>query len=227
MDIIIGRDHPTQRLCLKVEGKQTFAGNPGSVPITVSREHCKLTISDDTIRITNLKPENYTYVNGQSVNGKNITRGDKVQLGPDRYTLDWSVLDSVIPKVVDVRQLEDVWNDYNTETRRVKNKIQRFQTIQKIVPAITMSAVLLSVISGGKGNLFYFLYAFVIILTLYFFAKSWRDIYINERILDEIKERFTQNYCCPVCGYFFGYQEFKILMRNMDNCPKCRTKLRK
>ena len=46
MKIVIGRESPNSRLRISVDNKDFFLGENGSVPKSVSRQHCKLTIKE-------------------------------------------------------------------------------------------------------------------------------------------------------------------------------------
>jgi len=226
--IFIGRDAASSALNINVNNNAQVVGAPGSVPKSVSRQHCQLTINDDgSIHLKNINPQNTTFVNGVAVMSKTVTRGDKVELGGDRYLLNWNLIDKAMPKEADIRPLKAVWETYINETKAVTQSRQRFQTLRGIVPVLTMSAVLIGYLSGGRGIVFLAIYAIVIALTIFFVIKSWKDIPKDEEQMKEIKDRLTQNYCCPECGYFFGFQEYSILSRNIDYCPRCKTKLKK
>ena len=228
MEIIIGRDGATSRLCITVDGTPSLIGNAGSVPNTVSRKHCALTINDDgTMHIKNINPQNMTFVNGLAVMSKTVTRSDKVELGTDNFQLNWDLIDKAMPKEADVRPLQAVWDTYNNDNKTLTQSTQRFQVFRSIIPVFTMSAVLIGYISGGRGMVFFLLYGIIIALTIFLSWKAWKDIAKNDEQREEIKNSFTHNYCCPQCGYFFGFTDYRILTKNMDNCPKCKTKLKK
>ena len=228
MDITIGREASSSKLSITLEKKAHIMGEPMSVPKSVSREHCTITIADNgTMRVKNINPKNVTYVNGIPVMSMTITRKDRIELGNDRYALDWAMIDKALPKVADIRPLRDVWQKYNDETKELTKSTQRFQVIRSIIPVFTMSAVLIGYLSGGRGGAFYVIYAFVIALTLFFSMKAWRDIEKNDKRREMIKKRLQQDYCCPCCGYFFGFSDYDIVSKNYDNCPKCKTQLKK
>ena len=228
MEITIGRDAATSRLNITVEKKTHLADEPMSVPKSVSRQHCSINISDDgTMRLNNINPQNVTYVNGVAVMSKTISRTDIIELGSERYKLRWDMIDSALPKEADVRPLKNVWETYNNKTKALAKSTQRFQVIRSIVPVFTMSAVLIGYLSGGQGEIFYIIYAFVIGLTIFFSLKAWRDIDTNDKKREQIKEQFQDDYCCPCCGYFFGFNDYRVLKRNFSNCPGCRTQLKK
>ena len=228
MEIIIGRDAKTSGLNVVVDNNSHLVSSPNTVPKSVSRQHCELLILDDgTMRIKNLNPQNVTYVNGVAVMSKAVTRKDRVELGADRHPLTWDLIDKAMPKEADIRPLKKVWDTYNTEIKTLAQSTQRFQVVRGVVPVFTMSAVLIGYLSGGRGFAFYIIYGLVIALTIFFSLKAWKDIAKNDERREQIKDRFTHDYCCPQCGYFFGFTDYGILKKNIDNCPKCKTKLRK
>ena len=89
MQIIIGRDAKTSQLDVII-GQQTLRlGAPGSVPQTVSRQHCRITVAEDgTYLVENLKAANITYINNVGVEKKTMRREDSLALGTDRYQVD-------------------------------------------------------------------------------------------------------------------------------------------
>lgn len=226
MEITIGRDATTQKLCITVDNQPHLTNV--AVPKSVSRQHCKITIrADGTMILNNLNPNNVTFVNDIDVINKTVTRDDRIALGRDHYMLNWTTIDAALPKVADIRPLRKVWNTYNEETKAIARSTQRFQVIRSVLPVFTMSAVLIGYLSGGKSSPFYLMYAIVIALTIFFSLKAWRDIDKNDKKRDMIKERFQQDYCCPCDGYFFGFTDYNVLVKNYDSCPKCKTKLKK
>jgi pSer/pThr/pTyr-binding forkhead associated (FHA) protein len=89
MELIIGREAGASRLRISINNQDRFWGNANSVPKSVSRQHCKV-VTDDKggYIITNLKPENVTYVNGVQIESKHISGKDRIELGADRYFMD-------------------------------------------------------------------------------------------------------------------------------------------
>lgn len=82
-ELILGRESGASRLHIVMNGKDCVYGAAGSVPRTVSRQHCKLTVEDDgSYTLVNLKPENKTYVNGLAIASKRID--------PKRIAWNWA-----------------------------------------------------------------------------------------------------------------------------------------
>ena len=91
MEIIIGRDIQGGGLLLTVDGKDQQIATKDFVPASIGSQHCKLTINNGLMRLKNLDVNNYTYVNGQSIESKAVTMEDKIELGSDHYLIDWTL----------------------------------------------------------------------------------------------------------------------------------------
>ena len=114
MEIIFGRDAETSKLSVTVGQQKGVVGKQGSVPMSVSRQHCSVTINaDNTYEVKNLKMQNVTYVNGIPIDCKKVTEKDTVELGEDHYLLEWSIIKQLKPKVADIRPLQQIWIQYN------------------------------------------------------------------------------------------------------------------
>lgn len=117
MELIIGREAGASRLRISINNQDRFWGNANSVPKSVSRQHCKV-VTDDKggYIITNLKPENVTYVNGVQIESKHISGKDRIELGADRYFMDIAAiikgLGASIPKSFSIRHLQEVWDEF-------------------------------------------------------------------------------------------------------------------
>ena len=68
MQVIIGRDAKTSQLAVVIGQQVVRLGNPGSVPQTVSRQHCRITATaDGCYQVENLKEANITYINNVGI----------------------------------------------------------------------------------------------------------------------------------------------------------------
>lgn len=134
MQIIIGRDAKTSQLNVII-GQQTLRlGAPGSVPQTVSRQHCRITVTEGgTYFVENLKAANITYINNVGVEKKTMRREDSLALGTDRYQVDtkavFAAIDKAVPKTADIRPLSKVWEDHEEYILNQKIKSARFVAI--------------------------------------------------------------------------------------------------
>ena len=91
MDIVIGRESGAAepRLCLKTGTTTKYIGAAGSVPRSVSRSHCVISIDgNNNLTINNVSDQNALYVNGMEYKSKSISETDLIELGPEKYRLD-------------------------------------------------------------------------------------------------------------------------------------------
>ena len=90
MEIIIGRDEETSKLSVAIGQQRGVVGKQSSVPKSVSRQHCSITINaNNTFELKNLKAQNVTYVNGIPIERKRVTENDVIELGEDHFLLEW------------------------------------------------------------------------------------------------------------------------------------------
>ena len=199
----------------------------GSVPKSVSRQHCSIVMdADGKMRVKNLKAENETFVNGRSVESKTVRKGDRIELGEDRYAVDWKAIMSVMPVVADIRPLEKVWTDYQEQRLEQQIKERRFGTLRSATGLITMVAIALSMFTGKDSTLYLILYGAAILISLAFTVKAYRDSANAPRRMQELSDKFQRDYVCPKCGHFLGMQSYDVLKQN-DGCPYCKAKYKK
>ena len=222
MEILIGRDKNTGRLIIKAGGKAILYGAK-RLPDTVLEEHIKLKVGEDSIRLENLNLNAYTYVNGQAVEKKAITRQHTIELGRDRYPFDWHALDELIPSESDIRPLKLIWDEYESQNISVQIAERRFNTLRSMTGLITMAAIALSVTTGEKSEWYVILYGIAIVFSLFFFIKSFIDSSKIPQKRQELGRNFQRSYTCPHCGHFLGNLSYDILVQN-DHCSYCKTK---
>lgn len=222
MEIIIGRDSKTSRLRL-TEGKKNVLCSTGNIPSSVLLEHCKFVIDNELIQIQNLNINAYTYVNGQAIEKKTITRGDHIELGTDRYPFDWRTLDEFIPPVSDIRQLEQVWNNYESQNIALQIAERKFNTLRSATGLITMAAIALSIATGGRSIWYLVLYGVAIAISLIFFIKAYVDSSKMPQKRQQLNRQFQRDYICPHCGHFLGNQSYELLLQN-SHCSYCKAK---
>lgn len=227
MIFTIGRDAKTSQLNITAGQQQLRMGQSGSVPQTVSRQHCSLTTRDDgTMILRNLKPENSTYVNGVAVEQKSIKASDTIQLGPDRYQVDMKTLmalvDKLTPKTADIRPLGRLYSNYEHESMKLDIAERRFNSLRSATGLITMAAVVLGM-TVGHGPVYIAIYATAILISLIFTIKAYHNSSNMPKRKKELQTRFKEKYRCPCCGhhYSMSYDELVVY----DACPFCKAKL--
>lgn len=228
VEIIVGRDPDTGRLKLLVGKQMGLTGEPGSVPQTVSRQHCSLQLQDDgSYLLTNLKAENVTYVNGMAYEKKVVGAADRVELGPDRFPLDWAKVEQAIPtseREVDIRPLKQVWDDYEGFIMKSRIDERKFNNQRQVIGLLTMGAMALGMLTGRSTPLLLPVYVVAIALGVYFFLKANKKATQMPKVQDEAKKLFHKKYVCPECGRYLG-QDYDLLVQGRS-CPYCRVKFK-
>lgn len=242
--ILIGKEPGNGRLLLAVKDEEvnltTTIGDIGSVPNSVSRckptedvAHCKLSIEmDGTMVLTNLRPQNVTYVNGQEIMTKRVMVDSAVALGKDRYAVNLKILLEKAQKlveqhvkknpqklVVSIKHLEPIWEQYDamvlnlqieerkqTNQRMILSILSPLGVISLFLPIWLVLRLTISVISLGLAIFFYLR------------GRSVKNFYIVKK--HEIDNRFAGEYVCPNrdCGHYLGIKPYKILLQD----KKCR-----
>ena len=229
MDLIIGRDATTSQLRITVGQQSKAFGAMGSVPMTVSRQHCSLTLlPNGSYKISNLKPQNVTFVNGVEVMAKNITDKDRIELGPSKFFVSWDWIKSFIPQMVDFRPLKSVWEEYDEHKLDQQIADRKFNSLRGVTGLITMGAIALSIIfpEFRETPLYIGLYLLGILITVGFTIKAYQDSSKGPMKQKKLTEDFQQHYVCPHCHHFLGFQSYEVLMQN-EACPYCRAKIKK
>lgn len=220
-EVIIGRDGQTGKLRLTVGNQTATFGECDSVPCSVSQKHACLTIGDDgTLVLTNLNPENDTYVNRRAVERKRIVEGDRIQLGNEHYRLGWDMLKPFIPKTADISGLEQVWKDYQNQRLAMQIRERRFNTLRSATGLITMFAVVLGAFTGRDNPLFMALYIAAAVISLVFFFFAYRASSKIPMQQNQLTEDVKHRYKCPACGALLTLQDYDML-RQTKGCPHC------
>lgn len=219
MEILIGRDTATHQLRLTAGEKSVLYGQ-ADVPSSVLQQHCLIEADGDSLRLKNLNINAYTYVNGRAVEAKAVTRNDSIELGTDRYPLNWNALSPFLP--ADIRSLQVVWDNYEQQNIALQISERKFNTLRSATGLITMIAIALGIFTGGRSTWYIALYALAIITSLLFFVKAYVDSAKIPQKRQDLTRQFQHDYVCPQCGHFLGNQPYHILVQN-DHCPKCKT----
>lgn len=226
MEIIIGRDQQTRQLCIIKDGNSILFGQPGSVPMDVSRHHISLQpAGTNRWQIKNLNERNVTFVNGIAVENKTISESDKVELGNSHYLFQWSALSEPKVETIDIRPLKKIWTEYDEQRLELQIAERKFNAARSATGIITMLAIACSFILG-HGPIYLFLYALAIVISLVFTYQAYQKSSEVPRQQKEINKSFQRRYVCPKCGHFMGFQDYDILAQN-EACPYCKKKYKK
>lgn len=230
MEVIIGRHKETNQLKITIGKREKICGAPGSVPYSVSRNHCSLTIGDDgSILMKNLNPENETFVNGIGFASRQIKYNDELTLGYDHYKFDWNFIEELFPVELDIRPLKAVWEKYKGDQMAIQIKERRFNAISRIAGLFSMGAMVLTFAQGNSadgdlGARQYMYYA-AIIFTLAITAISYFNASRIPNKNKQLDEWFQAHYVCPnkKCQHFVGNVPYNVLAQNAG-CPHCKAK---
>ena len=245
--ILIGKEERLGRLlvCVSINGKMcaTTVGRAGFVPSSVSRclpaeekAHCRIDIDQNgAMKLTNLKPQNVTYVNGMEIRSKCIDTDSVVALGKDLFEIDMqSIMDTVLkmmdkiipptPLEFDITHLEQVWEEYEQSIEAIqKNQQQRAR--RRLLPIMLSSvsglAVPLFATLVSASTLYVTVPIAAVSFLLYILIYREKDTSIEER--KEAGNLLIERYVCPNddrCGHFLGFQPYKVLRQN-KRCPYC------
>lgn len=222
MEIIFGREEKSSQLQAKVDAVSFTFGDNGSVPKSVSRQHCKITVLDEgKFMLQNLKMENDTFVNGMSIQSKQVTPQDVIELGSSHYKLRWDYIQAVLSKTVSVSHLEKIWNDYQDKKLQQQIAERKFNTLKGATGLITMVAIALNMMLGSN-TLYIILYAIAILLSLGFTIKAYIAASKLPNEMKVLTEKFQKDYSCPKCNHFLGAQSYELLKQNKA-CPYCKV----
>ena len=234
MEILIGRDADEDVLAMLVDGKR-MKDSKQSVPNSVSRlkpdeytAHCRIGIKGSKITITNLNPNNVTYVDGEPVKSAVIDNTNIVCLGVDQFRLDVRYLLKKLGYVapVSIKHLRKVWDRYDSQLLDMQVEQQRQanqQKLQGLVSQLSMLCVIIpSVIPQVPIPPFIRVILVVAALSMGVFfylrgGKANNSFVMKKRDLDA---RFRERYVCPHCGYFFGFIPYDQL-EYREKCPHC------
>ena len=226
MEIIIGRDQNTRQLNINKDGQIKLYGQPGSVPMDVSRNHASLQpMGAGRWKIKNLNDRNVTFVNGMAVESKTITESDRIELGSSHYLFQWNALSDQKVETIDISHLERIWDWYETTQLEMKESERRIQNNQKLASMLSSCGILF-VFVEGLGLLRFILMGLSILITLYLWYRGNNsDSSLNIRLNDLSKE-FRKKYTCPKCGHFMGNIPYDVLIQN-DGCTNCKRRFKK
>lgn len=228
IQMTIGRERETDkpRLAVDVNGKVTYFGKAGSVPLSVSRGHCIVTIDDDMhISIEDITDNNFLFVNG--VEAKKRSRlciHDTIELGPDKYRLDVdSILKAInIETVWHIAHLGIIYEDYQANKLAKQVKQARFNALSTLPGLLSTVSIGLSFAIEGAREV---LIALAAVFAIAFFIIRFKNAGADPTESKEREDEFREKYVCPnpSCGRFLGATPYKELLKSRS-CPYCKAK---
>lgn len=228
IELLIGRETGTEspRLAIKKDGAISFYGQPGSVPKSVSRNHCKVFINDDfSIDIEDITSNNFLYVNGVDCKRKqHLNLSDIIELGPERYRLDIEniVKAYLIKKEWHIAHLQKIYDDYYQAKLDIQVKQGKLGALSALPGILSMASIGLAIVSDKVRIPMIIIAAFLAVIFVIIRIKNASNTPLKIKQLDD---QFREQYVCPnpACGRFLGTTPYKELLRNKA-CPYCKSR---
>ena len=231
MEVIIGREEGARRLHCVADGKVFNIGAAGTVPTSVSRQHCKLTINGRSITIENLKVQNVTYVDGNQIFSKAITPTNKVQLGEERYTVPLQQIIALVmgqqqtqTPTYSLRPLAKVWKEYDRQKMAIQENAAKNANRQRLQGILSLLGMCIGFIPGIDQTFRIVIVVAALGIAVYFFLKGQMGDTVQKQIHD-LDEEFAKKYKCPnpQCGRPFGAIPYRQIEYN-KSCLACGCK---
>ena len=231
MEIIIGREEGVRRLHCIVGGREFNIGQAGTVPLSVSRRHCKISVNGNNISIENLKVQNVTFVDGNQIFSKVITPASRVQLGEEKYLMPLQQVlqlaggssgygSAAIKEVptFSLTPMKAVWKEYEDRRMEIQDNAAKSANNQRLQGIISMLGMCVGFIPGIDQTIRIIFIITALSFAVYFFIIG-RNGATVQRQLQELDNEFAKKYKCPnpACGKPFG----PIPYRNIEYTKQC------
>ena len=219
---------------------------------SVSREHCKVTDNGDgTYKIENLS-QSGTKVDGRDIISATATLNSRIQLGQSfsatlveligapstsastagksaagesaASATRESTLSDTLPKVktFNISHLEPIWENFNRENLEMLARQRQVNLARTGFGILTMCTVPVSILIGST-----IAYCLPVLGVL---GNVWSFIGMKNAETPEQRQRrqdeFDEAWVCPnpKCGHTLNAKNYKMLVRNFQNCPYCKCK---
>lgn len=237
MEIIIGREEGARRLHCIVNGREFNIGTAGTVPMSVSRRHCKITVNGGSINIENIKAQNVTFVDGNQIFSKSITPTSRVQLGEERFLVPLQQIlqmSGVLPSngkdpnkeapTFSLKPMEVVWNEYDSRKMAIQNDAAKSANKQRLQGILSMLGTCMAFIPGIDQTIRIVIIVAALAVAIYFFVKGSMNATVQQQLHD-LDDEFAKKYKCPnpACGKPFGATPYRNIEYNKQ-CFACGCK---
>lgn len=244
-EILIGREPERGRLlvAMDVKGQMKLGaiGEIGSVPVGVSRcrpdegtAHCIIKIdSEGALTLSNGNSKNATHVNGVSIETKTITCDSKISLGNESYSVDVNAIIEVAKRLLNdggysINHLNEVWETFDGELYELQKRQKSLALVKSLyMPCTVLSTMAgfafkqLGLSEGTTETVSFIMYLVAAVVLFYGLYRTYADHSLEER--KQIEQKCQDEYVCPHCKHFLGFQAYRILRQN-KNCPYCKCK---
>ena len=230
--MIVGRGSGANisRIIITCNGKEYHSSNPGSVPVDVSRNHCRILFGDDgRMIVENLTPANLMYVNGMDCRRKgNVFPSDRIELGPSRYRLHMETIIKDVSTSMEFSlvHLKEIYEDFQEKKQRLYKRKERQNALSMIPAFFSTASLIVFVLYSNKEMAGYIraVLLFIVLLgsiLIFVFRLMSAGSFNKEN--DRLKREFEKQYICPnpACRFQFGAD--RTYERLIDNrvCPHC------
>lgn len=229
IEIEFGRNGDTGKLNVFFAGK--VVQKNVAVDSSVSREHCKLIISDNgEMTLCNLNPDNETFLNGVSVNKiKFELTGDTViELGSKRCKMPLKEIlkEMGIKQTFSISHLKDIVANYKEEKMRMQITIAQQNAMRGLMPAFMALAGILGFTGILPDDVKIVPSVISFVLSCYFGYKGFVSASNNPRKQMELDKKYHGECVCPNpdCGHFLTGEYEDILKAGA--CPWCKSKFK-
>lgn len=229
MEIVFGRNGENGKLKIVFAGK--VSQRDMDVDAGVSREHCRLVISDNgEMTLCNLNPENETFLNGVSINKRKfeLTNETVIELGGKRCNLPLKEIlrDLGVKQTYSISHLKDIVANYKEAKLRMQISIGRQNAMRGLMPAFMALAAILGFtgILPASARILPSILSFVV--ACYFGYKGFVSAGKNPRKQMELDKKYHEECICPNpdCGHFLSGEYEDILKAGV--CPWCKSKFK-
>lgn len=257
--ILVGRSLKPQnnehQLHITILGTNKIGVIKCSVPETVSRldplagtAHLSIEVDNQgNLKATNLKAQNYTYVNALPIKSKTISQSDTLELSPRHFKIEVDKIIktalSLIPAVgpvlapgsgpkteqptFNIHHLRHCWDDYKNAIKQLQIDRAKAMRHQRIPQAITMFGT----VAGGVGaaisedlRLVSIIFAAVSLVFTIIFLMRDNTAQFND-LKEKIEKDFEISYICPnpKCCKTLPSKDIDYILRQFDEkCPYCK-----
>ena len=231
MEIIIGREEGARRLHCIADGREFNIGQAGSVPLSVSRRHCKITVNGSIINIENIKAQNVTFVDGNQIFSKGITPTSKVQLGEEKFLVPLQQILQYVcvssanagtkPKeapTFSLKPMKAVWEEYDNRKMTIQNEAAKSANKQRLQGILSMLGTCMAFIPGIDQTIRIIIIVAALAIAIYFFVQGSMNATVQQQLHD-IDDEYAKKYKCPnpACGKPFGANPY----RNIEYSKQC------
>jgi hypothetical protein len=230
-ELIIGRESGEERprLAVQHEGTTSYFGKPGSVPRSVSRKHCRVTMDNGGgIFLEDITENNVMFIDGKEYKKKGqVRKNDLVELGADRYRLPLEEIVNYfsVQRTYHIGHLRKVQEDYQNARQEMQIRQGRLNSLSTLPGILSMGSMALFFGTGNGSNLRQpFLIAAVVFMIL-FGVIRWISAATTPKKNKELENEYRAHYRCPnpACDHFLGQTHYDELLSN-KTCPYCKAK---